>query len=169
MDSTGSQSSPRLVERFNSKVRITSTCHEWTGYCDPNGYGRFRTQGVVTYAHRFAYELHNGPVPDGLHVDHLCRNRKCVNPAHLQAVTVRENVMRPNSNAAPARRARGEVVTSTKGISRPRPLQATCRQGHPMCGENLYVRPSGKRVCRECMRHHRREHYARSQSTSGRA
>jgi len=90
-------------ERFWDKVNREGEngCWEWTAYILPNGYGWF---GLVTganqrnaLAHRVAYEFVVGPVPTGLQLDHLCRNRRCVNPDHLEPVTRRENILRGQS------------------------------------------------------------------------
>ena len=70
-------------ERFWAKVRKTDSCWEWTG-ATFRGYGVFRSQGKARTAHRLSYEWANGPIPDGLEVDHMCFNRGCVNPAHLR-------------------------------------------------------------------------------------
>lgn len=69
-------------------------CHIWQGYIAPNGYGRLSDDGRSTFAHIPAWEAVNGPVPDGLELDHLCRNPPCVNPDHLEAVTHAENMQR---------------------------------------------------------------------------
>jgi hypothetical protein len=85
-----------LEDRFWSRVRKDDEgCWRWVGSCDEFGYPRFAYQGRGTgMAYRYSYELHNGPVPEGLELDHLCRVRDCVNPAHLEAVTHRENCRR---------------------------------------------------------------------------
>jgi hypothetical protein len=78
-------------ERFWAKVRKTETCWLWTATLNNQGYGEFGSLGL---AHRFAYELLVGPIPEGLTLDHLCRQPACVRPDHLEPVTHRENVRR---------------------------------------------------------------------------
>lgn len=69
-------------------------CWNWSGSHTPKGYGRISVSGKAAYTHRESYQLHVGPIPAGLHIDHLCRNRGCFNPDHLEAVTPGENIRR---------------------------------------------------------------------------
>lgn len=137
---------PAFVEgRFWSKVdrRGADECWPWTGSLNPNGYGTFfpktrKPEG----AHRFAYRLVVGEPPSGTELDHLCRNPSCVNPAHLDPVTHRENVLRGVSPAA--------VYAAS----------AACIAKHDLTPENTYVRPNGSRHCRECKRRRDHDYYA---------
>jgi hypothetical protein len=125
--------------RFWAKVQKTETCWLWTGNKNPKGYGIFYigpTMKDFTPAHRFSYGLLVGSVPDGLQLDHLCRIRHCVNPAHLEPVTNRENILR--GNGPTARHAR----------------QTECKHGHQFDKENTHQRPEGGRRCRTCMRNY---------------
>lgn len=93
------------IERFMSHVKVTpGGCWKWIGATKPGGYGIFviKKYGIQkTYnAHRWSYEYHKGKIPEGLTIDHLCRVRNCVNPDHLEAVTMRENLMRGNGYTA---------------------------------------------------------------------
>lgn len=76
------------------KIRKNSKCWEWPGYINPQGYGMISAHGTTFAAHRIVWESVNGKIPTELELDHLCRNRKCVNPAHLELVTSKENVLR---------------------------------------------------------------------------
>ena len=136
-----------LTEVFWRYVDKTSgDCWFWTG-AKCRGYGRFsisQKPTVVVPAHRYAYEQVVGPIPDGLTIDHLCRNKACVNPAHLEPVTMRVNVLRNGSPAA---------LNAQK---------TNCKHGHPFTEANTYVYARarrGARKCRECerirMRHKR--------------
>lgn len=90
-----------VVRRFWMKVQIEdSGCWRWTAAIDTTGYGRFKLGDKIETAHRAAYLLFVGDVPDGLDLDHLCRNRWCCNPAHLEAVDRRTNLLRGNTLTA---------------------------------------------------------------------
>lgn len=124
--------------RFWKKVDKTSTCWNWTGARTSGGYGNFSIVAVRKnqdwiVAHRYAYQQLIGPVPDGMDLDHLCRNRRCVNPAHLEAVSRRENLLRGNTLIA-------------KQIK-----QTECKRGHSLSGKNLQITSQGKRNCRTCL------------------
>jgi hypothetical protein len=116
-----------LIDRLMEKVTKTDTCWLWTGAVGTSGYGRIGDGYRTDQVHRVAYELHVGPIPDGLHIDHLCRVKLCVNPDHLEAVTQAEN----NRRAAAAR-----TVTH-------------CKRGHEFTPENTLT-TRGHRNCRAC-------------------
>lgn len=125
-----------LQDRFDAKwvLALDTGCWEWIGARLPTGYGRFRVSVPVRRlvpAHRLAYELYIGPVTEGKVLDHLCRNRRCVNPWHLEPVTNRENLLRGVSQSAENAR------------------KTHCKQGHEFTDENTY-RSNGQRMCRAC-------------------
>lgn len=125
------------ADRFWSKVTPLGdvfSCWIWTGSIKPNGYGHFWLETGMP-AHRFSYRDVIGEIPDGLHLDHLCRVRACVNPWHLEPVTVRENTLR--GLAAAMNTARGA-------------LQTHCRYGHEYTPENTCKNRKGHRHCRTC-------------------
>ncbi len=123
-----------MDERFWAKVSKTRTCWVWTATTLPTGYGRFRYQGRLQLAHRVAYMLEVGPIPDGYTIDHLCRNRACVRPSHLDAVPWLENIRRmPKESHNNARKTH-------------------CNQGHEFTTENTRITSEGRRICRTCHR-----------------
>lgn len=134
-------STEAVLERLLAKVEYTpGGCWVWTGSRDPNGYGQIAVDGRPRKAHRVAYAALVGPIPDGLQLDHLCRVRACVNPDHLEPVTLRENVARGTGKAA--------VVLRT----------GRCQRGHDMSpgSPNAHVCPDGGRYCRACKNEYRR-------------
>lgn len=96
------------------------------------GYGKLKWEGKVIHAHRVSYELFIGKIPNGLQIDHLCRNTSCVNPFHLEAVTAKENILRGDSLSAKNAR------------------KTSCKNGHKFSKENTIIRKEGGRACRTC-------------------
>lgn len=130
---------PSEQDRFWSNVVRGPDCWAWTGGHSVAGYGRFNRDGRrPDYAHRYSYELHKGVIPAGCQIDHLCHNRGCCNPAHLEAVTQQENIRR------------GEVGTQTH-----------CPHGHPYDEVNTRRNSRGYRFCRECNRQASRKYKQR--------
>jgi hypothetical protein len=129
-----------LAKRFLDKVNVNGPIHPelktrcwlWTAYCDRDGYGQFTARNRSRLAHRTSYELFRGAIPKGLTLDHLCRNRSCVNPDHLEPVTKGINTLR---GYAPSAINKGKQV---------------CKNGHPLNAANTYTRPDGDRACRKC-------------------
>jgi hypothetical protein len=136
-----------LTERFMAKVEKTDGCWYWTASLWPGGYGQFKDKAKGsrhTVAHRWSYEFFVGPIPEGMTIDHTCHNvdpacqggrtclhRRCVNPAHLEAVTERVNLLRGKSPWADNAR------------------KTHCPQGHPYDEENTIPLAPGRR-CRIC-------------------
>lgn len=119
-------------------------CWLWKGKALCHGYGQITSNYRHLMAYRVAYELLVGPIPPGLEIDHLCRVPLCVNPAHLEPVTRRENILRGLNPAA---------VNARK---------THCIRGHEFNSENTRIRLDGKRTCRECERTGKRARRARS-------
>lgn len=135
-----------IEERFWEKVEKTDTCWLWTAYVRPNGYGSIQGRRGPLLVHRLAFEWAFGPIRPGLTIDHLCRTRHCVRPAHMEAVANRTNVLRGVGPTA---------VNAQK---------THCPQGHPYSPENTMRRRvrgvDGGRLCRECYRQSWRRWYA---------
>lgn len=135
--------------RFEPKVEknYRSGCWNWTARKTPDGYGQMKIGGRAgrpEYAHRLAYEHWVGPIPEGKHLDHLCRNPSCVNPSHLEPVTNRENIRR-----------------GLRGV-----LTTHCPHGHAYDEANTgYSRGTGWRYCRACAR--RKYHEAKKRNPVG--
>ena len=129
----------RLPERFWSKVQVNADtgCWEWTAATNPAGYGKLRMSKPrrLEHAHRLAYETLVHPIRNGLHCDHLCRVRHCVNPAHIEPVTMRENLVRGKP---------GQEVCAALQRNK-----THCPRGHAYSSENTSVR-RGSRTCRTC-------------------
>ena len=162
--------------RFWTKVDKSGDCWLWQG-----SHGRSGTYAIPngpiqrTTAHRISFVLSGGSIPDGYHLDHLCRTTLCVNPAHLEPVTPAENNRRNrmqtchkghpkplDGDRRECRECKSEAQRARRAAERaanpPQPLGAYqlskthCPQGHPYDAENTYTTRDGKRMCRECMR-----------------
>ena len=118
--------------RFWDKIHKAGSCWEWTGCVLKSGYGQFFDE-KKTYAHRYSYKLYRGEVPVGFDVDHLCRNKKCVNPKHLEAVSHKENIHRSPIHMG--------VINRSK---------THCKNGHPYNEENTRKYGKNGRQCRTC-------------------
>lgn len=118
--------------QFWARVDASGDCWEWTGSKTSYGYGIVIRNWRRTGAHREAYRLLVGPIPEGLTIDHLCRNHSCVNPDHLEPVTRAENVRRG-------------IPAGYWG------KQPRCTKGHPYTPDNIY-HYQGRRHCKECRR-----------------
>lgn len=141
-----------LAARFWAKVdkRGPTECWEWVRYLNVYGYGQFSVNARVTkLAHRMAYELMLGPIPDGLVIDHLCNNPRCVNPAHMEAVTQDVNAQR--------RHARTGCSPSKTRPLRHR-IATHCKNGHELNEASILIRADGYVSCRICQRRHRLAH-----------
>lgn len=175
---------PRDDVRFWRKVWKTDTCWAWLGWADPKGYGTVGRNGVRYRSHRYSWEMHRGPIPAGMTIDHLCRNTFCVNPDHMEVVTMRENILRgdgpsarnarkthcpkghelslvaPGQRGCRVCRARAYVKQARKrGYTRTFPL-THCRRGHAYEGANV-VWHGTKRYCLGCRRINKAAYTAR--------
>lgn len=118
-----------LIKRLHGKYDVKSSgCWEWNRSFTKGGYPIYRAFCIHTTAHRISYAIFNGDIDDGMEIDHLCKNIKCVNPNHLEQVTRKENVKRSY-----------------------KPMQSHCVNGHIFDEKNTYLKPSnGTRACRKC-------------------
>lgn len=137
-----------LGDRLARYVQRGPGCWEWGGPIIGNGYGQITIGQRRIYAHRFVYERERGQIPAGMELDHRCRNRRCVNPDHLDPVTHRENMLRADAGF----NNRAKVA---------------CPLGHAYTEANTYIY-RGRRNCRTCalQRSRRRRHGTQTQSQS---
>lgn len=132
----------KAIYRFMCRTKVAeSGCVEWVSPINQNGYGHFKFRSKNYKSHKWIYEQTVGPIPHGLELDHLCRNKVCVNIKHLEPVTHRENVLRGTAPAAKQAR------------------QTHCLNGHEFNEENTNFRTKNKRRCRVCDRDKKRMLY----------
>lgn len=133
------QSMTPSINRLAQRVRIDpqTGCHIWMGALVRTGYGHAKHNGKIRYTHRIMWEHKNGPVPEGMQLDHLCNVRACCNPEHLRVCTPRENTLAGNNMAA--RHARKLVC--------------------PKCSGPYSFHPSGRRYCAPCKKKHDAEYH----------
>ncbi len=128
----------KVLSKILKKYTVDKNgCWNWAGYTTESGYGRFRRKKKNILSHRYFYKFFVGEIPEGLDIDHLCFNRRCINPKHLEAVTRSEN----------NRRAWARKIKNTPN----------CPHGHPYSGKNLYIgfdkkRNQKRRVCKICVK-----------------
>lgn len=141
------------LNRVMNRVKVADNgCWEWTGPPRRDGYAELDVNCVRWLLHRYVYTQLKGPIPEGLVIDHLCRNRKCCNPEHLEAVPQRVNVIRGNL----------ALAAKIKAAKR-----THCPQGHPYDEENTYKDAYG-RHCRICGREaNRKDYYRKKALTNG--
>lgn len=124
-----------LLDRLADKFLVGDGCWPWVAARTSRGYGSVRVGDRTQQAHRVLYELLVGPIPEGLQLDHLCRNRSCVRPDHLEPVTCGENIRRGTSGEA----TRAAFAARTH-----------CAAGHPLTEENTYATGHAGGGCRTC-------------------
>lgn len=131
---------PLIARLWYYSTYELNQCYQWRGMLTPDGYGNIRVDARTEKVHRVAYELLVGTIPADLQIDHLCRNRACWNPEHLEPVTLHENVRR-----------------SKQALASANAKKTHCKRGHELAGANLMIGPAKtpgavRRACRTCKR-----------------
>lgn len=124
----------KIIERH--VLKLPTGCWQWTSVIERNGYGRVTVNYKAHLVHRYVYEQLVGKIPHGMQIDHICKHRSCVNPAHMEAVPPAENNARSSSPSALNAR------------------KTACVRGHRFTPENIYIPPKtpNKRHCRACLK-----------------
>lgn len=139
-----------VIERFLNKISVVNYgCWEWQRRLNENGYGILGIKSLPVLSHRFIYEYYYGNIDPKLVIDHLCKNKKCVNPIHLEEVTVKEN----------NRRSYGEYILAYRKIIHHNSKKTHCKRGHEFTLENTFIKPNRARQCIECRNYLGRKYY----------
>lgn len=135
-----------LLEKLQANIKVDkhTNCWVWMAWRSHDGYGRMRLGKKKPFVHRVMYELIKGKIKLGLFIDHLCRNRACCNPDHLEPVTLKVNILRGDSFSAQKAR------------------QTHCKYNHPLSGDNLVITKDGHRHCKICKNALARKNYWRN-------
>jgi len=138
------------IERFLSKISVScinfynnTPCWEWQNYRDKDGYGQFSIKSKLIITHRFIFEYYHGSICPDLTIDHLCQNRACVNPKHLEQVPIKENIRRGDT---------GKHFIGKFGVLNYQGRKTECPSGHPYDKENTMILNNNKRRCKICNR-----------------
>jgi hypothetical protein len=158
-------SDAQVYERFIKKVEIAPNgCWNWTGSLI-RGYGNFNTSSKGKYAHRFSYEVHKGrSISEGLDIDHLCLNPKCVNPDHLEPVTRAENTKRQWRNTPTAIQL-SRVKKAAAAAAKMNAKRTVCKHGHDKTGDNVYFY-RGRKDCKICINERSRKSKLKAKGVS---
>lgn len=126
-------------ERLLSKIIEDKSrgCWIWTASLNGGGYARLGVDGHIRVAHRVSYECFRCEIPDGMYLDHLCRDRRCINPYHLEPVTHSVNCIRGN-------------IGANSPLAQKQKAKTHCPKGHEYTDENTYINKNGARVCKKC-------------------
>lgn len=138
------QDANRDFYRFYEHVLVADGCWEWQAKLH-QGYGQFWFKGKTVRAHRWSYEYHVGPIPDGLQIDHICENPSCVRWDHLAVATAKENIAR--------------------SVASGRRHKTHCKYGHMFTEQTTQWRPDGRRYCKECVKERRGATHRRSRAS----
>lgn len=127
-----------------AQIEVSGECWIWTGGANDKDYPYVKIGGRMRRAHRVSYTIFVEPIPDGLEIDHVCKTRRCINPAHLEPVTQLVNLQR------------GDSLNHTHLMAQSRRAKTHCPHGHPYSVENTRITKRGHRLCRECGRRYDR-------------
>jgi hypothetical protein len=158
--------------KIHANVRVKDGCWEWTGHVNGSGYPQTSWKCTRFSTHRLSYLAFVGEIPKGMQVDHLCRNRRCVNPSHLEPVTCKENIRRSlpfrykgtTEKIVIDRQPKKPICINPEHLKLVNSRRKTCKLGHPLSGTNLKIgMKKGKAwlKCRTCENRHQQKYMSR--------